>query len=115
MLTELRAAHRKMAVDTGDLGLIPEAELNEQRGPGGKWSVTADPEVWLQARQDHDSLRDRRRVDCLSRRQELSRRRSGPLELYSQPVAVSAGETIQCKACRLGYRDSQNASAERLP
>ena len=41
----LRAAHEKWRTDTADLGLIPEAELNEQRRPGGKWFTTADPEI----------------------------------------------------------------------
>src|SRR5438034_5228502 len=47
ILAELRHAHEKWREETGDLGLIPEAELNEQRRPGGKWSVTADPTTAL--------------------------------------------------------------------
>ena len=35
---------------------------------------------------------------------------TGHWNLYSRPVDVPAGETIQCKACRLGYRDSQIVS-----
>ena len=78
-LTRLRAAHEKWREDTGDLGLIPEAELNEQRRPGGKWSVTADPEISVRRRQGDDPLRDRRGVD------RLPPRRKQPLAALFRP------------------------------
>jgi N-sulfoglucosamine sulfohydrolase len=107
VLARLRAAHEKWRADTGDVGLIPEAELNEQRRPGGKWSVTAEPKI--------DVGNGKATLSCPTEGasiayrvgKQLSSGEAGHWNLYSQPVSISAGETIQCKACRLGYRDSQ--------
>jgi len=102
----LRATHEKWREDTGDLGLIPEAELNEQRRPGGKWSVTDDPKIdvsggnaTLHCATDGASIAYRAS-------KQLPSGEAGPWNLYAAPFAVSPGETIQCKACRRGYRDS---------
>jgi len=36
---------------------------------------------------------------------------SGRWLLYSAPVAIAKGQTVQAQACRLGFRDSQQVSA----
>ena len=88
------------------MGLIPEAELNEQRRPGGKWSMTADPtmefkvgKITIQCQTEGASIAYRVGKN-------LPGSEVGQWNLYTKPVEVSDGETIQCKACRLGYRDS---------
>jgi uncharacterized sulfatase len=106
-LARLRAAHEKWREETGDLGLIPEAELFEARRPGGKWSVTADPEF---ARENGKVA-----IQCATEGASIAYRvgknlpagERGTWLLYTQPVAVPAGQALQAKACRLGYRDSQ--------
>jgi uncharacterized sulfatase len=110
ILARLRAAHEKWRTDTADVGLIPEAELNEQRRPGGKWSTTADPEVTLAAGQA--SIRCSTQGASIAYRvgKNLPAGESGQWQLYSKPVIVSPGESIQTKACRLGYLDSQIVS-----
>jgi uncharacterized sulfatase len=110
ILARLRAAHEKWRDDIGDLGLIPEAELNEQRRPGGKWSVTADPEVTLTS--GKASVRCSTQGASIAYRtgKNLPSGENGRWLLYIQPVSLSPGETIQTKACRLGYRDSQIVS-----
>src|SRR6185503_19333362 len=45
VLARLRAAHERWRRDTPDLALIPEADLNESRRPGGVWAVTANPNI----------------------------------------------------------------------
>ena len=35
---------------------------------------------------------------------------NGSWHLYTQPVTVTPGETLQATACRLGFRDSQIVS-----
>jgi len=110
ILAELRHAHEKWREETGDVGLIPEAELNEQRRPGGKWSVTADPTTALQ--------RGKITIDCKTEGASIAYRigkdlpatEAGHWNLYARSIEVPAGQTIQCKACRLGYRDSQIVS-----
>jgi len=103
-LSRLRAAHEKWREDTGDLGLIPEAELNEQRRPGGKWSVTADPEI---------SIADgKATIRCATEGASVAYRigQSGRWLLYTEPVALARGQTVQAQACRIGFRDSQQVS-----
>jgi uncharacterized sulfatase len=107
ILTRLRAAHEKWRIDTADLGLIPEAELNEQRRPGGKWSITADPQIEIAA--GKATIRCPTEGASIAYRvgKNLPKGEGGRWLLYSQPFAASAGDTIQTKACRLGFRDSQ--------
>jgi hypothetical protein len=110
ILAELRSAHEKWREETGDLGLVPEAELNEQRRPGGKWSVTADPTMALKL--------GNITIQCATEGASIAYRvgknlpgsEAGQWHLYTKPIEVTDGETIQCKACRLGYRDSQIVS-----
>jgi uncharacterized sulfatase len=107
ILARLRAAHEKWRTDTADVGLIPEAELNEQRRPGGKWSTTADPEIVLAGGQA--TIRCSTQGASMAYRvgKNLRSSEARPWKLYSKPVQVGAGETIQAKACRLGFLDSQ--------
>lgn len=107
ILARLRMAHEKWRVDTGDVGLIPEAELNEQRRPGGKWSTTADPEITLSGGQA--SIRCPTQGASIAYRvgKGLPSGEGGQWKLYTQPVQLSAGEAIQAKACRLGFLDSK--------
>jgi hypothetical protein len=108
-LTRLRAAHEKWREDTGDLGLIPEAELMQQRRPGGKWAVTANPEITV--------AEGKATIRCATEGASIAYRVNKDIPagdgrrwlLYTGPVAVSAGDAIQAQACRLGYRDSEIA------
>jgi uncharacterized sulfatase len=109
VLARLRAAHEKWREDTGDLGLIPEAELMQQRRPGGKWAVTANPEITV--------AEGKATIRCATEGASIAYRVNKDIPagdgrrwlLYTGPVAVSAGDAIQAQACRLGYRDSEIA------
>lgn len=106
-LARLRAAHEKWRADTGDLGLIPEAELNEQRRAGGKWSITADPEI--SRSEGKVNIRCATEGASIAYRvgMNLPKGDGGRWLLYSAPFFVAKDDTIQTKACRLGFRDSQ--------
>jgi len=107
-LAELRYAHEKWREETGDVGLIPEAELNEQRRPGGMWSVTADPIISFDDGKFYLECKTEGASIAYRVGKNLPTGEAGHWNLYLQPVPLtSPGETIQCKACRLGYRDSQ--------
>jgi hypothetical protein len=110
ILARLRTAHEKWRTETGDVGLIPEAELNEQRRPGGKWSTTADPEITLAGGQA--TIRCSTQGASIAYRvgKSLPSGEAGQWRLYTQPVSLSAGEAIQAKACRLGFLDSRIVS-----
>ena len=108
-LARLRAAHEKWRVDTGDLGLVPEAQLNEQRRPGGQWSVTADPKITVGGGQVT--------IACETEGASIAYRfvRRGSEDgsrwlLYSGAFAAPEGARIEAKVCRLGFRDSQIVS-----
>jgi N-sulfoglucosamine sulfohydrolase len=47
-LARLRAAHEKWASETGDLGLVPESELQQRMRPEGRWAHAEAPQVtWV--------------------------------------------------------------------
>jgi uncharacterized sulfatase len=108
VLARLRAAHEQWRVDTQDLGLIPEADLNELRRPGGQWSVTADPKITVEAGQA--TIRCATEGASIAYRAAKPGQAAGRWLLYSEPFAVAAGTTIESRACRLGFRDSQLAT-----
>jgi len=107
ILARLRTAHEKWRVDTSDVGLIPEAELNEQRRPGGKWSTTADPEITLAG--GMASIRCSTQGASIAYRvgKGSSLSETGSWLLYTQPISLATGEVLEAKACRLGYLDSR--------
>ncbi len=108
-LTRLRTAHDKWRATTGDLGLIPEAELMEQHRPGGKYAVTSTPEIVVE--------NGKATIRCATEGASIAYRVNKDIPagdgrrwlLYTCPIAVSAGDAIQAQGCRLGYRDSEIA------
>jgi hypothetical protein len=111
-LVRLRAAHEKWRTDTADLGLVPEATLNEERRPGGQWSKTADPEIAWEG--------NRAKVSCGTEGASIAITWDGLTQgdkprwlLYSGPVEFPAGKVLRAKACRLGYRDSEVVKSAR--
>ncbi|HEX5104027.1 MAG TPA: hypothetical protein VFV87_09470, partial [Pirellulaceae bacterium] len=106
-LARLRAAHETWRETTGDLGLIPEAELMQQRRPGGKYAVTAAPEIAIES--------GKATIHCATEGASIAYRVNKDIPagdgrrwlLYTGPFTVMAGEAIQAKSCRLGYRDSE--------
>ena len=74
--------------------------------PGGEWSVTADPEISIDT--GKAAIRCSTEGASIAYRvgKNLSADVAGHWNLYVNPVEVSAGDTIQCKACRLGFKDS---------
>jgi N-sulfoglucosamine sulfohydrolase len=108
VLIRLRAAHEKWRSETGDLGLMPEAELMERVRPGGIWNTTHDPEITISGGQAM--------IACPTEGASIAYRtktgnRTGRWLLYLRPVALTAGQTIEAKACRLGFKDSQMVAA----
>ena len=103
----LRAALDDWLANQQDLGALPESELRERFQPGGGSPMTPPPVVdlteadggWVAALSHpdpHISMGIRRSVGS----------ESGVWELYTEPVAVGAGETITAFAVRYGWRES---------
>lgn len=108
-LERLRAAHLAWVESTGDLGLVPEAELMERVRPGGKFATTAQPVV--------QRVDGKIQIECPTDGASIvylwsgadATRNSG-WQLYSGPIDSFAGKKLQVKACRLGYLDSDIVS-----
>jgi N-sulfoglucosamine sulfohydrolase len=108
VLTRLRAAHEQWREVTGDLGLTPEAELMERVRPGGMWSTAEDPAITISGGEAT--------ITCATEGASIAYRtktgnRAGRWLLYQRPIALTSGQTIEAKACRLGFRDSQVVAA----
>jgi hypothetical protein len=110
VLARLRAVHEKWRGNTADLGLTPEAELNELRRPGGVWSITADPKI---AVADGKAM-----IRCATDGASIAYRVApssskvlGRWLLYTQPVPLAKGAAIEARACRLGFKESGTAAA----
>ena len=108
VLARMRQALEAWQKETGDLGLVPEAELRERMRPGGVWVRVAAPVV-REARPRAGTVRLTVTSETPgasfaytteagdSPRWKLS---TGDLEL---PLPVS----VRIKVCRLGYLDSE--------
>jgi N-sulfoglucosamine sulfohydrolase len=114
VLQRMRSAHEKWRETIGDLGLTPEADLNELRRPGGKWSVTSTPEVKYSAGNAVITCETEGASIAYRIGRKLPPGDAGKWSLYTGPVPIKNGDEIRIKACRLGYKDSPVVS-QTLP
>jgi len=95
--------HAEWVKETGDIGLIPEPEFDEMKRPGGVWRKTADPKfvAWYSGMQ---------LIRCATPGASIAYRISGEAKtgwkLYTKPVLLRPGQILHAKACRIGFRDS---------
>jgi N-sulfoglucosamine sulfohydrolase len=106
ILQRLRTAHEKWTLDTHDIGMRPEIEVMEEVRPGGKWSVTSEPQI---------KIGDKRAtITCATEGASIAYRLDSMpknvWELYTQPVDVSLDAKISAQAFRLGYKESEVVS-----
>jgi arylsulfatase A-like enzyme len=107
-LARLRGAHDAWREATGDLGLVPEADLMELRRPRGEWVTTLDPVIELGNGQAMITCQS----DGASIAYRVGQPPAGRWLLYANPVRILPGQTVEAKACRLGYKDSGIVSAK---
>jgi len=109
VLVRMRKTLEKWMKDTHDLGLIPEAELMEKVRPGGVWSVTAPPLVSLDGFQSDGSAVIK--VNCPTKGASIGYTdQAGQWVrwlLYTDSITLKPDKSVRIKACRLGYKDSQ--------
>ncbi|MFO0867574.1 MAG: sulfatase [Pirellulales bacterium] len=130
-LRRLRAAHERWQRETGDLGLVPEAELQARVRPDGQWMRTepvewqeVDGQITLRCATPGASIAyhltttpaasdDAAPAAAPSRRKAgyprgAARERNAGIawQLYTQPLPRPRNATLRTRACRLGYRDS---------
>lgn len=99
-LLRMRAALLDWMKRIGDIGLIPEAEFDELKRPGGIYAETAAPAADIVPvegghRVTLDSPTYGALVDY--------RIGTGPWKLYTAPIRLPAGQSLQARANRIGF------------
>jgi len=112
VLERMRKVHAEWVQETGDIGLIPEPEFDEMKRPGGVWQKTADPEFTVSSRkQDTVSIK----IACATLGASIAYKfittpnKKAGWKLYNKTLSIvlARGRTaVAAKACRIGFRDS---------
>ena len=104
VLERMRKMHNRWLEETGDIGLIPEPEFDEMKRPGGILQKTAEPQFTLLTGGPAVA------VSCPSPGASIAYRIGGKekagWKLYTQPVMLEEGQVLLAKACRIGFKDS---------
>jgi hypothetical protein len=114
VLERMRKTHVKWVKDTADMGLIPEPEFDEMKRPGGQYQKTAGPIFWAPKWQPRKDAR-RVTIACPTAGASIVYRISGDGEtnaswrLYTKSVWLTKGRVLHAKACRIGFKDSNEA------
>jgi len=114
VLQRLRKVHGEWMKQTRDVGLIPEPEFDEMKRPGGRWQRTAMPKF---ANAFHAGDRGTSvSITCATKGASIAYRTGdqGSWKLYRKPVLVQAGQTLFARACRIGFRDSNEVALKLL-
>jgi uncharacterized sulfatase len=98
---------------TGDLGLVPEAELRERMRPGGVWARVAVPAV-KEMRPSAGTVRLSLSVETpgASFAYTTDPGDTPRWKLSTGTVELSVPVTVRVKACRLGYLDSDTVTRD---
>jgi N-sulfoglucosamine sulfohydrolase len=112
-LDTMRAALDRWMKETGDLGLVPEAELKARMRPAGAWSTAATP-VMTPAGGAFDGTVDVRITCATEGHTIVYATEAGPTprwHLYTVPIALRESTLVRTKCGRLGFRDSDEAQS----
>lgn len=99
-LRQLRRATERWQDKIGDMGMMPEAVMMEQFRPGHKYAVTARPTVAKKG--GKMALSSKTPGASL-----IYKENGGRWQLYTKPLTAKPGTTLEAKATRIGYRDSE--------
>ncbi len=112
VLERMRNVHTKWVKETGDIGLIPEPEFDEMKRPGGKWQKTTVPTFFGVPAGGGAS--ESVTISCATAGASIAYRISGEgktgWKLYTKPVLHRTGQILHAKACRIGFRDSDQVT-----
>jgi len=108
VLERMRNVHTKWVKETSDIGLIPEPEFDEMKRPGGVWQKTTVPTFSVVPAGGGAS--DYVTISCATAGASIAYRISGRSKtgwkLYTKQVLLKPGQILHAKACRIGFRDS---------
>jgi len=106
VLERMRKVHAEWVQETSDIGLIPEPEFDEMKRPGGKWQKTAEP-MFIRVHGKKNTIA----ITCVTSGASIvykikENERDGRWKLFTGPIKLEAGQVLHAKACRIGYKDS---------
>ena len=101
VLQQLRLTLDRWMQDTRDMGFTPEKEIAETFWPGGIQPVTAAPEVQISG--------GTVALTCRTPGATIGYRINGQQgwTIYTHPLAVKKGDSVEVMAHRLGYKSSE--------
>jgi N-sulfoglucosamine sulfohydrolase len=109
VLARMRKALDDWQKETGDLGMIPEAELQERMRPGGKPLHAAVPTITVNnSKVEIKTATEGASIAYRFAGNESKRQRKW--NLYTKPFAVDGATTVTAVACRAGYENSKEAT-----
>ena len=109
VLLRLRKVHGEWMEQSRDIGLIPEPELDEIKRPGGQLQKTERPFVTVNNETKSGSVVA---VSCYTAGASIAYRLDGGdqkktgWKLYTEPLKLKPGQVLLAKACRIGFKDS---------
>lgn len=113
LLARMRKVLEDWMKETGDLGLIPEGELREKGIPGGKPGTTVEPKIEPAGGKFDKPVAVT--ITCPTEGSSiaytLGEGKQPHWLLYSKPITLAASATLRARACRIGWKDSPEASA----
>jgi uncharacterized sulfatase len=107
VLRRMREALAAWARETADLGLVPEEELRERMRPGGEWLTALAPTIREQATAGGVTLSLASATEGASIVYATSEGEAARFRLYTEPIALARPALLRARACRLGFRDSE--------
>ena len=113
VLARMRRALDQWQRDTGDLGLVPEADLRERMRPGGVWARVAEP-VLKEARPRAGMIRLKSTSSTAGASFAYTTEAGDAprWKLSTGEIDLPLPATVRVKACRLGYLDSSVVARE---
>jgi uncharacterized sulfatase len=113
VLARMRQALETWQTETGDLGLVPEAELRERMRPGGVWVRVAAPAVnEVRPRAGLVRLTVSSDTPGASFAYTTEAGNSPRWQLSAGVIELALPANVRIKACRLGYLDSEVVARE---
>jgi arylsulfatase A-like enzyme len=111
ILSRMRAALQKWIKETGDLGGLDEEQLIKRMWPDRIQPVTATPTFRTTTVKPHITAL---RITCATEGASIGYRvrEAGRWLIYQGPISVRGSTTVEAKAMRIGYRESEMAQFE---
>lgn len=117
-LERLRSRLEGWMAEIGDVGLIPEPLFDELQRPGAKYDTTAAPGIAF-VTESNDAELPPYRLTCLTKGASIAYRVRAmttkpdagtwhwKVASPDETIRMQAGDELEAKACRIGFRDSE--------